>query len=158
MMKAMRKPRAVSQHPPARGRNAAAKTLARRRSHMRNPQSLQCAVNHRLQFMGILPFTPLGENGARFFCIEPGGIPAVFLRLAGLANLHQKSFDHMFLHPARLPKNSLGMHVDMKMPWLDDAKCARLFFGFAFCGLTVRETRLGGSLRKGPLASAVGVH
>src|ERR1019366_5158915 len=102
-------------------------------------------------------FAALGQDNARFSCIEPGGIAVVFLGAASLADVHQESFDHVFLHAAGLPEDALGVNVDVEMAGLDDADSARFFFGFAFGGLAVREAGVGGSLGKCSLAAAVGM-
>ena len=119
---------------------------------------LQGAVDHGLEFVRVFYFAALGEDDACFFCIEPGGIAAVFFRVAGLANFHQKSFYHIFLHTAGLPEHSLGVNVNVKMAGLDDADGSRFFSGFAFCGPAMREARLGGSLGKCPLVAAIGMN
>src|SRR6202040_2454888 len=111
-----------------------------------------------LELVGVFFFAALGEDDACFVCLEPGGIAVVFFGVAGLANFHQKSFYHIFLHAARLPEHSLGVNVNVKMAGLDDADGSSFFSGFAFCGLAVREAGLGGSLGECPLVAAVGMN
>jgi hypothetical protein len=95
---------------------------------------LQGAVDHGLEFVRVFYFAALGEDDARFFRVEPGGIAVVFFRVAGLANFHQKSFYHILLHAAGLPEHALGVNVNVKMAGLDDADGSSFFSGFAFCG------------------------
>src|ERR1700679_568264 len=121
-------------------------------SHVPRADIFQCAVNHVLEFVRILDLASLRQNDARFFRVEPSRAAVVFLRGARLTDLHQESLDHIFLHPACLPKNALGVNVNMEMARFDYAEGSSFFFGFAFRGLTVRETRFGSSLGESPLA------
>src|ERR1019366_890173 len=114
------------------------------RGHASYAEVLQRAINHGLEFVGVFDFAAFGQDHARSFCIEPGGVAVVFLGTASLADVHQKSFDHVFLHAAGLPEDALGVNVDVEMAGLDDADGARFFLGFAFRGLAVREAGVGG--------------
>jgi hypothetical protein len=46
----------------------------------------------------------------------------------------------------------------VKVAGFDDSGGPGFFLGLAFGGLAVGEASLGSSLRKGPLATAIGVH
>ena len=101
--------------------------------------AFQGAVDHGFEFVEVLHFTPLGETLFRFFGAHPGGPAIGLIRLAHLLNFHQESFDHEFLHSARLPENSLGMQIEMKVARLNRAERSGFFRSFAFRGLAVRD-------------------
>jgi len=116
------------------------------------------AIHHRLQLTCIFHFPALGENLARFLNGKPGRITIVFVRLLDSAHFHQEGFDHKLLHTAGLPKDALGMQVQMEVTRLDETDCTGLFQGLSLRGLTVGESRVGCSLGECPLVAAVGLN
>src|SRR5713226_7818235 len=131
--------------------------LSASRSHPRDAEVLHRPVDYRLEFVRVFDFAAFGQDNARLFCVEPAGIAKVFLGTASLADFHQESLDHIFLHTACLPEDALRVNIDVEMTRLNDADGARFFLGFAFSRLAVREARFGRPLGKRPLAAAVGM-
>src|SRR6476660_4053917 len=78
--------------------------------------------------------------------------------MAHMFYFHQESFDGKLLYSGRLPENSLGVGIDMKMPWLDVAVSASFFPGFALGGLTVGQVGFRSTFRESPLVPAVGIY
>lgn len=105
---------------------------------MRMANVLEGTVDDGLEFSRVLYFAAFGEDEAGVVGFEPGGIATVFVRLAGLTHFHEESFHNVFLHTARLPKNALGMDVNVKVARLDDSHRSGFFARFAFGRLTVR--------------------
>src|SRR5579864_7451411 len=116
------------------------------------------AIDDGFELVKILNFSALGQAALGFGGAHPGGMAVGLVGAAHLVNLHQKSFDHKFLHATGLPEDSLGMYVQMKVARLDGADRAGFFRGFAFGGLAVGEAGIGGSLGESPLVAAVGIN
>src|ERR1700678_1367285 len=107
--------------------------------------------------MGVLDLASFRQDHACLFRIAPGRIAIIFLGSTSLADFHQESLDHIFLHAARLPEYALRMNVNMEMAGLDNAPGTGLFLRFAFGGLTVGQAWFRSSLGKRPLTAAIGM-
>src|ERR1700688_40422 len=119
--------------------------------------ALKRAINHRFQFMRVFDFAAFGQTATGFCRVEPGRIARRFIGAAQLMYFRQEGLNHEFLHAARLPENTFGVKVEMKVTWLNGAQNAGLFRSLAFSGLAVREMGIDAALWEGPLISAVGI-
>ena len=118
---------------------------------------LQSAVNNSLEFASVFDFPSLGQYYPSPVGVEPGRIAESLIGPTGLLYFHQKCLDYVFLHASALPKNALGVNVNVEVTRLDDSDGAGFLLGFAFGCLTVRKARFGCAFRERPLAAAVGV-
>src|SRR6266849_61165 len=112
------------------------RTLSRSR-RPRDADLLQRPVNDHLQFPRVPDLAPFGEDFLGFFGSAPSRIAHRLVGLPILLYFQQEGLDDKFLHSGRLPKNALGMDIEVEMPRLNAAANPSLFPCLALRSLTM---------------------
>ena len=118
---------------------------------------LQSAVNNGLEFASVFDFPSLRQYYPRLVGVEPGRIAETLIGPTGLLYFHQKCLHDVFLHTFALPKNALGVNINVEVTWLDDSDGTGFLARLAFRSLAVRQAGVRRSLGERPLAAAVRV-